>query len=280
MAVRPISISLETGGVSSLWRASDLRGLGLAWLGQAGFAFRYGDLRAFLDPYLSDFLEKKYRGTPTSHERLMPAPILAQEIEELDFVICSHHHSDHMDPESLPILASRCPSCRFIVPKASRSHALKMGVPERQIVGIDAGEKISLAQDCVLEATPSAHELLERNDLGEYRFLGYIIQLGSRTLYHSGDSIPYASLSERVSTHRVDLALLPINGRGKGVPGNFTFAEAVQLCREAAIPYLIPHHFGMFAFNTVDQEMIKASAAKIALPVCLLPDTSTVWMIT
>ena len=106
------------------------------------------------------------------------------------------------------------------------------------------------ARVCLRPSLPPTNRL-ERNDQGEYRFLGYVFRLGSVTLYHSGDTIPYEGLSERVLAHQVDLALLPINGRGKGVPGNFTFAEATQLCHGARIPYLIPHHFGMFAFNTV-----------------------------
>ena len=80
-------------------------------------------------------------------------------------------------------------------------------------------------------------------------------------------------------THAVDLALLPINGRGKGVPGNFTFDEAVQLCQIAEIPYLIPHHFGMFAFNTADLTVIEASVKEVASPLCLLPTAENLWVI-
>jgi len=276
---KPISIQSKSGGVRALWKAPELGGLGLAWLGQAGFALRYPGLRIFLDPYLSDCLEKKYRGTERPHDRLMPAPINLEEIEGLDFVICTHPHSDHMDPEALPILASSHPSCRFIIPRASREHALKLGVSAGQIVDVDASEKISLATRCSLEATSSAHESLETNERGEYCFLGYVLYLGSITLYHSGDTIPYPGLSDRLAAHHIDLALLPINGRGKGVAGNFTFAEATQLCCEAGIPYLIPHHFGMFAFNTVDREAVKASAAKIVSPSCLIPDIDALWRV-
>jgi L-ascorbate metabolism protein UlaG (beta-lactamase superfamily) len=277
---KPISIHSESGGVRALWKGPDPGGLGLAWLGQAGFALRYSGLRLFLDPYLSDCLEKKYRGTERPHDRLMPAPIDMEEIEGLDFVICTHQHSDHMDPEALPLLASKHPSCRFIIPRASRAHALQLGVPAGQIVDVDAGEKFSLATSSSVEAIPSAHETREANERGEHIFLGYILRLGFLRLYHSGDTILYPGLSGRVAAHQVDLALLPINGRGKGVAGNLTFAEAIQLCQEAGILNLIPHHFGMFAFNTVDPEEVRASAAKIVSPTCLLPDIDAFWRIS
>jgi L-ascorbate metabolism protein UlaG (beta-lactamase superfamily) len=277
--MRPLSIISRRGGVRALLKTEDAGAVRLAWLGQAGFAWRYGKLRIFLDPYLSDYLERKYRGTNKPHERLMEAPIPMQEVEGLDWVICTHQHSDHMDPDALPMLASQSPGCRFIIPKASREHLLNLGIPDRQIAAIDAGEKISLASECSVEAIPSAHETLEKNERGECRYLGYFIRLGSLTFYHSGDTIPYCGLSERVKTNCVDLALLPINGRGKGVPGNFTFDEALHLCQEAGIPYLIPHHFGMFAFNTVDWKTIEASARKVASPICLLPAIENLWEI-
>ena len=279
MEVGSLSITSQPGGARALLSAPHLDGVGVAWLGQAGFALRYDDLRIFLDPYLSDYLEKKYRGTNQPHERLMAAPIQLQEAERLDWVICTHQHSDHMDPETLPILASKSPACRFIIPRASQEHLLNLGVPNEQIVGINAPEEILLSSTCSVEAIPSAHETLEKNERGEYRYLGYIIRLGSMTLYHSGDTILYPGLADRVKTDQIDMALLPINGRGKGVPGNFTFDEAVHLCQTADIPYLIPHHFGMFAFNTVDPKIIEASAKQLASPLCLLPTTDNLWVL-
>ena len=78
--VRSLSITSQPGGTRALLSATRLDGLGLAWLGQAGFALRYQDLRILLDPYLSDYLEKKYRGTDKPHERLMAAPVQVQEV--------------------------------------------------------------------------------------------------------------------------------------------------------------------------------------------------------
>jgi hypothetical protein len=65
------------------------------------------------------------------------------------------------------------------------------------------------------------------------------------------------------------LALLPVNGRRRelserNIPGNFTLAEAIELCRYARIPFLIAHHYGMFAFNTIDPTLIDEAAK--ALP--------------
>ena len=66
-------------------------------------------------------------------------------------------------------------------PESESGAFVNLGVPDKQIAGINAGEKISLSSQCSVEAIPSAHETLEKNERGEYRYLGYFIRLGSLT---------------------------------------------------------------------------------------------------
>ena len=177
-----------------------------------------------------------------------------------------------MDPEALPALAARTPACRVIVPRASLEHARALGISATQLAGIDAGETLALSDTIRLEAIPAAHETLERNERGEHRFLGYILRAGLLTVYHSGDSVWYPDLPQLIGGREIGVALLPINGRGKGVAGNFTFQEATELCRAGCIPFMVPHHFGMFAFNTVDRGVVAGLAEATVTPRCLLPD--------
>ncbi len=259
------------GGAGTLWSAQEPIDFGLAWLGQAGFALRFGGTRLLIDPYLSDHLERKYRGSERPHDRMMPS-VGVEAFDGVDFVLCTHQHGDHMDPEALPALALRNPACRFIVPRASLEPARGFGVPATQLEGTDAGETIALNKTLSLEAVPAAHETLERNEHGEHRFLGFILRAGAFAVYHSGDSVPYPDLGRLITGRGIGLALLPVNGRGKGVAGNFTFQEAAELCRAVGIPYMVPHHFGMFAFNTVDRGEVAAFAKATTAPRCLLPD--------
>ena len=243
----------------------------IAWLGQAGFIVRAAGLRILIDPYLSDSLEEKYRGTDKPHPRMMPLPITVPELPGADLVLCTHRHTDHMDKETLTRIADLNPACRFVVPRAEMAHALSLGLPPDQLVTIDAGEELEAG--ITIKAVPSAHEALETNERGEHRCLGYILRLPQVTVYHSGDTVPYDGLAKRLAHEGIGLALLPVNGRGKGVAGNLTFGEAVALCREARIPEMIPHHFGMFAFNTIDPGVLASEATGIGDIACHLPDT-------
>lgn len=69
--------------------------------------------------------------------------------------------------------------------------------------------------------------MLEQDEHGDHRFIGLVVQAGSWTIYHSGDRITYDGLVDRLRNWKIDLALLPINGRDprRAVAGNFS-AEA------------------------------------------------------
>jgi L-ascorbate metabolism protein UlaG (beta-lactamase superfamily) len=221
-------------------------------------------VRIVIDPYLSDSLAEKYCGTPRPHIRMMQPPVAPSDIPHVVYVCCTHAHTDHMDPGTLPALMAANSSTGLIAPRAMREQALiRSGLADDRLILVDAGETFDLAPGLALTPTRSAHETLERDDQGNHRFLGYGLTTPSVTLWHSGDGIPFDGLTAEVAALNPDITLMPVNGRrpelsNNGVPGNFTLDEAIDVSREVGAAVLIAHHYGLFDFNTLDPDVIDA----------------------
>ena len=127
-----------------------------------------------------------------------------------------------------------------------------------------AGEAIRI-DPFTFHAIPSAHEALEQDEHGDHRYLGFIVQAGAWTIYQSGDCVLYDGLVDQLKNWKIDVALLPINGRdpARGVAGNFRAEEAVQLGKQINAGVVIPCHYEMFEFNTVSPEGFIKSAEEI-----------------
>lgn len=253
--------------------SAPLNHLNLWWLGQSGYLVQWQGHHLLIDPYLSDSLTQKYAGTHKPHVRMTERVIAPQKLDFIEVVTSSHNHTDHLDPETLLPLWKINPALALIVPKANLSFAAnKLGIePERLTPICTDGSPLTIGP-FTFHAIPSAHEDLEVDENGEHKFVGYVIEVGGRVLYHSGDACPYPGLEARLKEWKIDVALLPINGRdpARGVPGNFTAEEAAQLGKEIGARLVIPCHYEMFAFNTVSPQGFISAAERMGCPYHIL----------
>lgn len=239
--------------------------LRLWWLGQSGYLVQWRGAHLLLDPYLSDSLTHKYANTEKPHIRMTEIPLAPEQLDFIDVVTSSHNHTDHLDGETLIPLLSANPSAAIIVSEANRQFAAdRLHVVPQRLSGITLANPITV-DPFTFHAVPAAHEALEQDEAGHHKFIGLVVEAGPWTLYHSGDTLLYEGMAETLRRWPIDLAILPINGRDpkRGVAGNLSGAQAVQLAREIDARLVIPCHYDMFTFNTVStDEFVQAAEAQ------------------
>jgi L-ascorbate metabolism protein UlaG (beta-lactamase superfamily) len=231
----------------------------LWWLGQSGFLLQWQGRHLLLDPYLSDSLTKKYSATDKPHVRMTERVVDPRRLDFIDVVTSSHNHTDHLDAETLVPLLESNPRIVLVIPEANREFvAGRLGIEASRPVGLRPGGSAEVASFRIT-AVPAAHEQVEP------AYLGYVVQFGRWTVYHSGDTLLYDGMVETLRPFRVDLALLPINGRApeRRVAGNLNAEEAAWLSKEIGARTVIPCHYEMFTFNTADPREFAAAAARL-----------------
>ena len=230
----------------------DMKNFNVWWLGQSGFLIQWQGKHLLMDPYLSDSLTKKYAKTDKPHKRITERVVNPLKMDFINVVTASHGHTDHLDPETLLPLVKSNNNMDLIVPAAEIELAVdRSSLSEDKIKSINAGEVIE-SNGFKIHAIPSAHEKIKMDNNGNHYYLGYIVEFGPWTIYHSGDSVEYDKMENYLTRWNLDIVFLPINGRKKErrIPGNMWGTESASLAKRVNARAVIPHHFNMFTFNT------------------------------
>lgn len=246
--------------------------LHLWWLGQSGFLLQWEGRYLLFDPYLSDSLTRKYAGSDKPHERITERVIDPARLDFVDVVTSTHNHTDHLDADTLKPLLHVNADLKLVIPEANRDFAAeRLGIDRSLPLGLDDGQSVDV-KGFRLSAVPAAHEELDRDEEGRHGTLGFVAEFGPWTVYHSGDTVLYDGMVEKLSNWSIDVALLPINGSdpARGVAGNLSGPEAARLARDIGTRIVIPCHFDMFEFNTVSPEAFVRECERIEQPFVVL----------
>jgi L-ascorbate metabolism protein UlaG (beta-lactamase superfamily) len=242
------------------------------WLAQSGFLIQWNGVCVLFDPYLSDSLTKKYLNTNKPHTRVSEVVIAPHLLDCIDIVTSSHNHTDHLDGETLIPLFKINQDVKFIIPEANRDFIADRVKCDRDFpVGLSDGEKFE-TMGFTFHGVPAAHNEIERDEHGRCKYMGYVVQFGQWTVYHSGDTLWYDSMVNILKPFHVDVAFLPINGNDpdRGVAGNLNAEEAAQLGKAIGAKWVIPHHYDLFEFNTANPKDFAAAANRIHQPYRIL----------
>ena len=240
-------------------------GLHLWWLGQSGFLVRSDGATLLFDPYLSDSLTAKYAATDKPHTRMTQMPIAPEKLDFVDVITSSHNHTDHLDADTLKPLLAANSKAQFVIPEANRAFVgERLGIENSKPIGLNDGEKIE-AGGWEIFGVPAAHESIETDESGRHKFMGFIARRHGISIYHSGDTILYDGIVEKLKPFHIDIALLPINGRlaERRVSGNLWGDEAAQLAKNSGAEIVVPCHYEMFEFNTESPELFVRTCEKI-----------------
>jgi L-ascorbate metabolism protein UlaG (beta-lactamase superfamily) len=240
----------------------------LWWLGQSGFLLQWNGKRVLLDPYLSDSLTKKYAATDKPHIRMSELVIKPELLKNISILTSSHNHTDHLDAETLLPVLQNNPGIKFIVPEANRDFVAGRVKCEKEFpVGLNDKRSVEI-NEFTFYGIPAKHNEIERDENGNCKYMGYVIEFGDYKIYHSGDTLWFDEMVTLLKPFELDVALLPINGNNpeRRVAGNLDTRQAAELAKAIKAKYVIPCHYDMFNFNTADVNDFVLQAEKIDQP--------------
>jgi L-ascorbate metabolism protein UlaG (beta-lactamase superfamily) len=240
----------------------------LWWLGQSGFLLQWKGKRVLIDPYLSDSLTKKYATTDKPHVRMSERVVDPGLLKNISIVSSSHNHTDHLDAETLVPILENNPGIQFIIPEANREFVSERVNCNKEFpIGLNEGRSVTI-DEFSFYGIPAKHNEIERDENGNCRFMGFVIAFGKYKIYHSGDTLWFDQMLDRLIPFAIDVAILPINGNDpkRKVAGNLNCEEAARLAKAIDAKIVIPCHYDMFTFNTTNVNDFRTQAENLHQP--------------
>lgn len=223
--------------------------VGMWYIGQMGMIFRWNGITICVDPVLGAMPDD--RGVD---RRNYPVPFLPEDLQ-VDYVLCTHGHADHIHGETLRKLAQTNPQMEIYVPKPLTEVVAGYGIRTEQVKGIRQDEPADFREGFSVRGVATAHEEYQYDEEGASRTLGYVFRLGDHRLLHAGDTVVTQKLiGDLKEEHGLDAAMVPINGRdlerhARGIVGNMDSREACWFGSMIGADLLIPLHYDMIGGN-------------------------------
>ena len=230
--------------INSRDKLNDFRN-NVIWVGHSTILLNYNDLTILTDPQFY------YRASPfhfIGPKRVTPVPFKISDLPEVDVVLISHNHYDHLDEKSIKKLVELQPGIKFLVPLGLKSLLKKWGV--QSIEELDWWQAIDFS-DANLQPTPVKHWSKRTPfDRNKSLWAGWMVRWSDFSFYFAGDtgySQDFKLTAQKLG--KPTLAAIPI---GAYEPRNFMKSshinptEAVKVFQDLGSEYALAIHWGTF----------------------------------
>ena len=220
------------------------------YIGQMGIIAKANNVTVCLDPVLNDLCYPD-----GASRRNYEPPFDGSQLEGIDYVICSHNHADHLNLKTLLPLSQANPKAKFIVPAPETTVLIEGGMSKEAIIGAKQKEAVNLTETVRIYPIAAAHETYVKDENGNQKNLGYVLDLGGVRLYHAGDTVVTEQLIADVKEQGpIHVACIPVNGvdterHRRGIVGNMDCRDAAFFAEQIEADMVLPMHYDMVKKN-------------------------------
>ncbi len=190
--------------------------------------------------------------------RMTPFVLDPFAIKQIDAIISTHDHNDHIDANVAAAVLKNRPETPFIGPRACVDKWIAWGVPAEQCFAMKPGDtrKIkdveivaveSFDRTALITAPPKGSLKGVFPDYMDAKAVNYIVKTPGGTLYHSGDSHYSNYYAKHGNDHRIDVALGSFGENPRGITDKMTSCDILRMAEALKTKVVIPFHHDIWS---------------------------------
>jgi L-ascorbate metabolism protein UlaG (beta-lactamase superfamily) len=217
--------------------------LHITWYGHSSVLVEIEGRAVLIDPVWSDRVSPSQLAGP---RRLHQPPLRLDELPEIDVVVISHDHYDHLDMATIKTLAKR-PSVRFLVPLGVGVLLERWGIRAARLDELDWNES-TVVSGIRFMVTPARHFSGRGFVRDQTLWASWVIAGPNRRVFYSGDTGYFDGFARIGAEHGpFDATLIQIGAYGQYWPDiHMTPEDGVRTHVDVHGGVLIPVHWCTF----------------------------------
>ena len=231
------------------------------WFGHSSLLIQMSGKNILFDPVFSK------RSSPVQFagpKRFTPPPCTIADLPEIDIVIISHDHYDHLDKPAIKKLDSKVK--KYVCPLGVEKRLIKYGVEAGKITNMAWWEEIKL-EGIDIACTPARHfSGRSLTDRFETLWAGWVLSDGRYKIFESGDS-GWDDHFQRIGAKygSFDLAFIEAGQYNVRWPSvHMKPEESFEAAKAVGAKLVVPIHWGTFVLSSHPwddsvQRMVKAA---------------------
>lgn len=203
--------------------------------------------------------------------RAIPHVLDPFAVKQVDAVVATHYHQDHMDPNlAAHVLHDLPDTVPFIGPKKSVETWIGWGVPEKRCIVVKPGDRLkvgdielialdSFDRTCLV-TTDGMQDIRNTcpNDMDE-KAVNYLICTSGGNIYHSGDSHYSIYFAKHGKDYSIDVAFGSFGENPVGIADKMTSIDVLRMAEALRCKVVIPIHYDVwtnFSADTAEIEIL------------------------
>lgn len=225
----------------------------VTWMGHSTFLIQWQGKTILTDPVFSE------RASPVSFagpKRYTKVAMPLAELPNVDIVMISHNHYDHLDEASIKAIGN---TATYLVPSGLKAWFVNAGIEASRVIELQWWQQVAV-HGFKVTATPSQHWSARRlGDRFKTHWASWLISYQQSALWFAGDTgynnKDFVAIGQYAEDRQwsVDLALIPIGAyapRSFMKPYHVNTEEAVQIHKDIGAKYSIGMHWGAFPLTS------------------------------